>query len=504
MEQTLSLSPPIAMAYQAHQIHFVLFPLMAQGHMIPMMDVARLLAQQGVIITVITTPHNATRFKTILARAVDSGLQINVIQLDFPSEEAGLPEGCENIDMLPSPDLIFNFFTATSMLQQPVEKLFEKLTPRPRCIISDMTLPWTVNLASKFHIPRISFHGTCCFCLFCLRSLHISKLLESISSETEYFVVPGLPDQIEIKVTKAQLPGALVTSLKDFNVQMMEAEMASYGIVMNTFEELEPWYIKEYKKARMDKVWCVGPVSLCNRNDLDKAQRGNKASIDEHQCMKWLDSREPNSVVYACLGSLCNLISSQLIELGLALEASKRPFIWVIKGGDKLQELENWIAEDQFEERIKGRGLIIRGWAPQVLILSHPTIGGFLTHCGWNSTLEGICAGIQMLTWPLFADQFLNEKLVVQVLKIGFRIGVEDPLKWGEEEEIGVLAKKEDIKMAIDRLMDEGEEREARQKRAKELSQMAKGALEEGGSSDVNIKLLIQHIMEQASGGNPN
>ena len=254
----------------------------------------------------------------------------------------------------------------------------------------------------------------------------------------------------------------------------------------------------------MDKVWCVGPVSLCNKNDLDKAQRGNKASIDEHQCLKWLDSREPNSVVYACLGSLCNLISSQLIELGLPLEASKRPFIWVIKGGDKLQEMENWIAEDQFEERIKGRGLIIRGWAPQVLILSHPAIGGFLTHCGWNSTLEGICAGIQMLTWPLFADQFLNEKFVVQVLKIGYRIGVEDPLKWGEEEKIGVLAKKEDIKMAIDRLMDEGEEREARQKRAKELSQMAKEAVEEGGSSDLNIKLLIQDILEQASGGNPN
>ena len=285
---------------------------------------------------------------------------------------------------------------------------------------------------------------------------------------------------------------------------MMEAEVASYGIIMNTFEELEPWYIKEYKKARMDKVWCVGPVSLCNKNDLDKAQRGNKASIDEHQCLKWLDSREPNSVVYACLGSLCNLISSQLIELGLALEASKRPFIWVIKGGDKLQELENWMAEDQFEERIKGRGLIIRGWAPQVLILSHPAIGGFLTHCGWNSTLEGICAGIQMLTWPLFADQFLNEKFVVQVLKIGYRIGVEDPLKWGDEEKIGVLAKKEDIKMAIDRLMDEGEEREARQKRAKELSQMAKEAVEEGGSSDLNIKLLIQDILEQASGGNPN
>lgn len=277
---------------------------------------------------------------------------------------------------------------------------------------------------------------------------------------------------------------------------------------MNTFEELEPAYIKDFKKAKMDKVWCVGPVSLCNKNDLEKAQRGNnKASMDDqHQCMKWLDSMEPSSVVYACLGSLCNLIPSQLIELGMGLEASEKPFIWVLRGGDhhKLEELEKWIKGDGFEERIKGRGLLIRGWAPQVLILSHPAIGGFLTHCGWNSTIEGVCAGIPFVTWPLFADQFLNEKLVVQVLKIGVGIGVEDPVKWGEEEKIGVLVKKEDVKRAIDRLMDEGVEREERQKRSRELSKMAKGAVEEGGSSYLNMTLLIQDIMEQASGGNQN
>ena len=468
----------------------------------PVMDIARLLAQRGVIITIITTPHNATRFKTLVARSVESGLQIHLIQLEFPSE-VGLPKGCENFDMLPSLGLAVDFFTAASLLQQPVEKLFEKLTPRPRCIISDVCLPYTANVATKFHIPRISFSGSCCVCLLCNYNFHTSKLPETISSESEYFVVPGVPDHIE--VTKAQILGPIAPTpyWKQFNEQMAAAEMASYGIIMNTFEALEPEYIKEYKKARMDKVWCVGPVSLCNENDLDKAQRGNKASVDEYQCLKWLESREPSSVVYACLGSLCNLIPSQLIELGLAVEASERPFIWVIRGGDRLG-LEKWIAEEGFEERINGRGLIIRGWAPQVLILSHPAIGGFLTHCGWNSTLEGICAGIPMVTWPLFVDQFLNEKLVVRVLKIGVRIGVEDPVKWGEEEKIGVYVRKEDVKMAIDMLMDEGGEREARQKRARELSQKAKGAVEEGGSSDLNIKLLIQDIMKQASDAVPN
>ena len=491
------------MASQPHQLHFVLLPLMAQGHMIPMVDIARLLAQRGLIITVVTTPHNAARFKTTVARAVESGLQIQLIQLQFPCEEAGLPDGCENFDMLPSMEFAFNFFTATEMLHQPVDKLFENLTPRPSCIISDACLPWTADLARKFHVPRISFNGMSCFCLLCMRTSHISKVQESITSESDYFVLPGLPHQIE--VTKAQLPGLPTPNLKEFGERMTAAEMASYGVIMNTFEELEPAYNKEFKKARNDKVWCVGPVSLCNKNDLEKAQRGNiKASMDERQCMKWLDSREPSSVVYACLGSLCNLIPSQLIELGMGLEASKKPFIWVIRGGDKLEELEKWIKGEGFEERIKGRGLLIRGWAPQVLILSHPAIGGFLTHCGWNSTIEGICAGIPLVTWPLFADQFLNEKLVVQVLKIGVRIGVEVPVKLGEEEKIGVLVKKEDVKRAIDRLVEEGVEREERQKRSRELSEMAKGAVQEGGSSDLNMKLLIQDIMEQASSGNQN
>ncbi|KAL5060085.1 hypothetical protein RYX36_031689 [Vicia faba] len=111
------------------------------------------------------------------------------------------------------------------------------------------------------------------------------------------------------------------------------------------------------------------------------------------------------------------------------------------------------------------RGLIIRGWAPQMVILSHSSIGGFLTHCGWNSTLEGISFGVPMVTWPLFADQFLNEKLVTHVLRIGMSLGVEVPLKWGEEEKLGVVVKKECIKEAICSVMDEGDQESKREKR---------------------------------------
>ncbi|KAG6640436.1 hypothetical protein CIPAW_09G003400 [Carya illinoinensis] len=100
-----------------------------------------------------------------------------------------------------------------------------------------------------------------------------------------------------------------------------------------------------------------------------------------------------------------------------------------------------------------------------------------------------------MLTWPLFGDQFMNEKLVVQVLKIGVRVGVEDPVNWGEEEKTGVLVKKEDVKGAIERLMNEGEEREERRTKVREMGEMAKRAVEDGGSSQVEMTMLIRGIM---------
>ncbi|PON31767.1 UDP-glucuronosyl/UDP-glucosyltransferase [Parasponia andersonii] len=485
------------MASQAKQLHFLLFPLMAQGHMIPMVDIARMLAKRGAMVTIVTTPHNAARFERVLTRAIETGLRIQIIQLKFPSEEAGLPEGCENFDMLPSLDLASKLFAAASMLQQPAEKSFEELTPQPNCIIADMCLPWTINIARKHNIPRISFHGVCCFCLLCLHNVRSSKVLDHVDSETEYFIVPDLPDQIE--VTKAQLPVLLTSNLKEFHDQMIEAEIGSYGAIINSFEELEPAYIRDYKKVRKDKIWCIGPASLCNKDDLDKAQRGNKSSVDEYQCLKWLDSWKPSSVVYVCLGSLCNLVYSQLIELGLGLEASNRPFIWVIRGGTSMsEELVKWLKEDGFEERTKGRGMVILGWAPQVLLLSHPAVGAFLTHCGWNSTLEGVCAGVPMVTWPLFADQFLNEKLVAQILNVAISLGSEATSKWGEEEQeqVGIKVKTDTIKCVLERVLDEGEESKERRERARKLGEIAKRAVEEGGSSHLNMTLFLEEIMQ--------
>lgn len=278
--------------------------------------------------------------------------------------------------------------------------------------------------------------------------------------------------------------------------KIVEEDSKSEGVIVNTFQELESIYLESYEKFLHKKAWAVGPMCLYNKGLKQMASRGNKASIDEERCLKWLDSMQNGSVLFVNFGSLVRSVPLQLMEIGLGLEASRKPFIWVIKAGDKMPEIEQWLIEENFEERVKDRGLIIKGWAPQIMILSHRAICGFLTHCGWNSTIESICNGVPMITWPHFGDQFLNEMLIVDVLKIGIRIGAERYITWGSEKSDEVMITRDDVERKVLELMDEEKGTERRVK-ARDLGEMAKKAMEEGGSSYKNIELLVQAMQER-------
>ncbi|XP_022745470.1 UDP-glycosyltransferase 73C3-like [Durio zibethinus] len=473
--------------------HFLLVPLMSQSHLIPFTDLAKVLADHGQQVTIVMTPLNAARFNNaIIDYAMNFNLKIQFLLLSFPGQEAGLPKGCENLDSLPSLDLTAKFFQASNMLHEPLEKWLQDLESLPSCIISDICLPWTSDLALKFKIPRVVFHTVSCFTLLCSHNIKRYEVQDGITSDSEPVLVPGVPDRIEF--TKAQLPESQRKSSDDLNNlvnQFKEAELSASAVLVNSFEEMESGYVKAYQKF-VNNLWCIGPLSLCNETTSNKLRTGNKTSIDEHESLNWLNSHKSRSVIYVCFGSLSHMLPPQLIELGLGLEASNCPFIWTIKKIDYTPELEKWFKEQRFEERIKGRGLIIRGWAPQVQILSHPATGGFFTHCGWNSTIEGVSAGLPMITWPMFAEQFYNEKFVVQILKIGVKIGVEVPMNAKV-----LTVKREDVKKAIKQLVDGGDDAEERRKRAKKLGEMAKRAVEKGGSSYLNATLLIEHVNQQ-------
>jgi hypothetical protein len=473
-----------------YQLHILFFPYMAHGHMIPTVDMARLFARRGVKATIVSTPLNAPLCSRTIERDRQLGLDISIHIINFPSAEAGLPEGCENLSSIPSPDMLSNFLKAIGMLQQPLEQLLEEC--HPSCLVADMVFPWATEAANKLRIPRLFFSGTGFFPACVFDSLKRYEPHKGVDSDFEPFVVPGLPDQI--KLTRLRLPAYIKERTENELTKLMdkisESMVRSYGVLTNSFLELEPAYSEHYRMEIKRKAWHIGPLSLCNRDMKDKAERGNVSSIDEHECMRWLAKKNPNSVLYICFGSFFNLSAAQLLEIAMALEASGQNFIWVVRERKqtKLAEKEEWLPEG-FEKRMEGKGLIVSGWAPQVLILDHKAVGGFMTHCGWNSTLEGVTAGVPMVTWPLGAEQFCNEKLITDVLKIGIGVGAQE---WSRYEK-KIIVRKEDIEKAIIQLM-VGEEAEEIRNRARVLKEMARRATEEGGSSYSDLTAFLEEL----------
>nr|UXB92760.1 glycosyltransferase [Helleborus thibetanus] len=477
----------------SRQLHVLFFPLMAQGHMIPMIDIARLFAARGTKSTIITTPLNVNHFSDTIDRDKQSGLDIGIQTIPFPAVEAGLPEGCENWDCVTSDEMGLCFFNALGMLQQSFEKLLEEY--RPDCVVSDIFLYWTADVATKYGIPRLLFHGSGNFAMCVVENIKRYSPQRDIESDSEIFLVPALPDPI--KISKSQLPFGGKTDGEEpamkRRAKMEEAGARSFGVVMNSFSELEPAYADYYKKDMGRRTWNIGPVSLYNKNILSKARRGKKASIDDHYCLSWLDSKEPNSVLYVSFGSVSRFGTPQLLEIAKGLEASEIPFIWVVRTQHN-KENERFLPEG-FEEKMEGKGLIIKDWAPQVLILDHPSVGGFMTHCGWNSILEGISAGMPMITWPIFAEQFHNEKFVTQVLKIGIRAGNEVWSSWAGSEDVTVT--KETVKERVTQIMGNADGAKDMRRRARELGSMAKRAVE-GGSSYTDLTSLLKELREHS------
>ncbi|XP_015892855.3 probable UDP-glucosyl transferase 73B6 [Ziziphus jujuba] len=479
------------------KLHIFFFPFMAHGHTIPTIDVAKLFASRGCRATIITTSANAPDIIKSIERSRQSGLDIGVLLIKFPSKEVGLPEGCENTNSLITKEMMHKFAFATTMLEQPFEQLL--MEHRPACLVSDVFFPWTTQTAAKFGIPRIGFQGISFFALCASKSLFWEEPHKKLSSDSEPFAIPNLPDKIEL--TRQNLPDHLKEEsdqIRAYAKQAEESELASFGMIVNSYYELEPAYADHYRNFFGMKAWHIGPTFLCNKDNEDKSLRGQEPSIDEYECLKWLDSKKADSVVYVCFGSVSNFDDAQLTEIAMGLEASGKEFIWVVKR-EKHEEgrEEEWLSEG-YEKTMEGKGLIIRGWAPQMLIIQHEAVGGFVSHCGWNSTLEGICAGLPMVTWPVSAEQFYNEKLITQLLGIGFGVGNQ---RWSMF--MGDCVKREAIATAVSRIM-EGEEAEEMRSRAKALGALASEAVKEGGSSYADLSALIEELELHSTGSGSN
>lgn len=471
-----------AMVPKAFDIHMLFFPPMSKSHIFPMVEMAKLFAARGADVTVLITPVNASLIRSTIT-GVDSLVRLYFIA--FPANDAaGIPEDCGTKNSShPISDLFIPSLNAETVLRRPFDEALEEL--RPDCVVSDIFMPWTYDVATVRGVPRLVFDGFSFFAR-CLEDAFLKQNpLQNLPPETDSIVLHGLPHRIQF--LKSQFPDpdewAKPTPLNQIWNQAAEVDPKSYGIVVNSFYELEPDYVNHYRNVVGGKAWAVGPVAIYNQ----------VSSNSDNKCLKWLDGKNPGSVVYICFGSMSDFSSPQLREIALGLEASGQPFIWAVRNTAK-----DWIPE-AFEENIEGRGLLIREWAPQLLILRHASVGGFVTHCGWNSCLEGIAAGLPMATWPLFAEQFYNEKMVVDFLGIGVEVGAKEYGLLSEERKEVVAAAM--VEEAVRKLMGSGEEADGRRRRAKELGLKARRAVEKGGSSYNDVGNLIQELTEKKAKG---
>ncbi|KAL7229524.1 hypothetical protein ACSBR2_008098 [Camellia fascicularis] len=489
--------------------------ILARGHMIPVIDTARVFAAHGAKVTIITTPGYAQLFEKSIERDQSLlGHDISFHTFKLPTAEVGLPEGCENLlSTALDRDMSEKLFVAISKLEKPIEQLLR--VRRPDCLVSDMFYPWTADVCAQLGIPRILFHVTGLFPLCCEESVRRYAPHEKVNYDTENFALPGLPDD-NIEFSKLKLPYWFKTKGTGWGQLLdifLEAELKSYGIIINSFYDLEPTYAEHYKNEMGRKLWLVGPVYLFNKAAEEKADRGEKNPIDGGTVLSWLDTKKPNSVIYVSFGSQVRMASKQFLEIAHGLEASGCPFIWVARDLSKNNEEDKEKREggegengdkmlpDGFEERMtkSGQGLIVRSWAPQLLILEHVAVGGFMTHCGWNSTIEGIGAGIPMITWPLAAEQFFIESLVTDVLKTGIRVENEEWVSLHWEPKVTVTREK--VEKAVKWLIggDGGDQVVEMRRRAREMAEKAKKAMDYGGSSDAAVIALINELKSRQS-----
>ncbi|KAF7127580.1 hypothetical protein RHSIM_Rhsim11G0161900 [Rhododendron simsii] len=255
------------------QLHVFFFPLMAHGHMIPTLDIAKLFAARGVKSTIITTPMNVHFFQKSVERTNQMGFEMGILTLEFPAAAVGLPEGCESADQLTSDDMFPKFIKAVTMLQYPLERILDEV--RPDYLVADIIFPWATEVAAKFNIPRLVFHGTSFFALCASENMRLYKPQGEVSSDDEPFLVPDLPHQI--KLTKMQLSederDGSESDFMKLRIKAKESELSSYGVIANSFYELETEYADYYRNVLKRRAWHIGPVSLCNREVEDKAHR---------------------------------------------------------------------------------------------------------------------------------------------------------------------------------------------------------------------------------------
>ncbi|RAL46001.1 hypothetical protein DM860_006155 [Cuscuta australis] len=468
------------------EVIVVIVPFLAQSHINLLFHMSRLLASYdlpvyflGFSIDIVTAKQriqgwNPTDYPTLRFH-------------EFPSPPSYQSNTNPTREFGSFTDLLANTMKAAVDLRGPIRELLWELSGKCRrlVVVGDALMATAIqDVASILNAEAYNFYVGSAFHDASLvwevsrRVLHIPPFLWKLIGKL--VLPPGAVIPDGLPTPQSCFPANFLKFIVDqranhkfFKGHLFDACRAIEGLYLDLLRRC-------YRLLRRGNVWGIGPLNPV----VTQSETSNNNSTNRHRSLGWLDMQPPKSVIFVSFGTLTVLSDDQFHELAAGLEQSGQRFIWAVK--DVLKGVKGWIGlPEGYEERVKGRGLILRDWVPQLEILEHGSTGGFLTHCGWNSCMESICRGVPMATWPIQYDQARNAVLMTEVLKIG--IAVKD---WERREEVITAAA---IEAAVRRLIGSAEGEELRVK-AREMGRAVKQSVMEGGVSRVEMDSFIAHI----------
>lgn len=465
----------------------VLVPFPAQGHINPMMHLARQLVHEGFLVGFVTTDYNHSRIvKANNFRSYGEDIRFLVVADGLPPTDTrtDIAKMCHITEQV-----------IASFVDKIIAKMMEEDEESQVCLVTDALASVALDIAKRHQIPRAvlwtSLTATYAI-LYNLPSLvSTAAVLPTNGVPKDFKAVKYLPYMPPLYSAHLPWVPGFTESQQEFIFHFMNRYMERVReikwVLFNTFHGLEAPVI-DGLVSQGASICPIGPFIPSHFLNEDVHAESNDETptgfwSEEEGCLEWLDKQSAQSVIFIAFGSLTVLNEAQLVELALGLQATQRPFLWVVR--NDLLDGSTAVFPPGFLEATKKQGYLV-SWCPQLRVLSHSSIACFITHCGWNSVVESVSMGVPMVCWPYFADQFLNRDYVVNVWKVGL------PLNAISD---GIIQCSE-IQRTVERTMT-GEEGLEMKRRMVELRKRAKDAIKEKGSSFTQFREFLNAMVNR-------
>ncbi|KAI3726154.1 hypothetical protein L1987_65951 [Smallanthus sonchifolius] len=444
--------------------HVVVIPYPAQGHVIPLMEAARCFTSNGLKVTFVNTEFTHKQVMSAWSDQQDG--ENGLMQMVCITDELEPGDNREDFGKLTETMSILG----PNKLEELTEDINKVNDEKITCIIADYCMGWVIRVAQKMGIRQATFCPSSAAVL--ALTMNVQKLMDD-----EVIDCNGLPlkDQmVQLSTTMPSMDpanfawactGNPVTNQIIFDIMTRdgkEAAEASDYIICNSNMELEPGAFSLFPN-----MLPIGPLLSTTRS---AKQAGHFWKADT-TCQNWLDQQPACSVIYVAFGSVTIFDQNQCEELALGLELTNKPFLWVVRPGST-----KYVYPSGYMDRVSSHGKIV-SWAPQQEVLNHPSVACFMSHCGWNSIMEGVSNGVPFLCWPYFADQFFNTTYIRDIWKTGLGLN---------KDETGIVTRVE-IKSKVEQLLSNKIVKE----NALDLQEKVMDSLQAGNSSYNNLAVEV-------------